>query len=114
MIEIKLQALKSFKNWVNPLRKHRISEGKGRCGIALNFPCFKDGRADSFLVSSLSALLGRTSARGGRLKAVFIVWNCAEHIRNSTDMGCGVCVRERDKKNETEEIVYFQQKMVQA
>lgn len=29
-------------------------------------------------------------------------------------MGCGVCVRERDKKNETEEIVYFQQKMVQA
>lgn len=70
MIEIKLQALKSFKNWVNPLRKHRISEGKGRCGIALNFPCFKDGRADSFLVSSLSALLGRTSAGGGRLKAV--------------------------------------------
>ena len=100
MTEIELQALKSFKNQVNPLRKHRISEGKGRCGIALNFPCYKDGRADSFLVSSLPALPGRTSARAGRLKAVFIVWNCAEHVRNSTDTCCGVyvCVRERQRE----------------
>lgn len=91
VIEIKLQALKSFKKLGKPLRKHRISEGKGRCGIALNFPVLRMEELTASLFH-LCQLYWVELHEGGRLKAVFIVWNRAEHIRNSTDTGCGVCV----------------------